>query len=192
MYEDINRVIDKYFNFMKELDGFHYIPEFIPKSMQDNTPPSRFEDTLRWKVISSTVTDKQIQEYEIQIGLKLPNSYKYFLKYKNFIEMVLGEYPIVFFKNLPTDWLTMILEQQHPYNEHLTGRGLIPFASYSDYGVVCFDTKDSVGEDLEYPIVWLDHDDGYTQENELERNFLQLIRSCEPHLDNWIKDKRKA
>jgi hypothetical protein len=192
MYDDIARVVDKYFSFFEELDGFHFIPELIPEDMKDNTQPPRFEGSQRWKVIPSTVTDKQIQEYEKQLCLRLPDSYKFFVKYKNFIEMSLGEYQVVFFKNLSTDWMETLLEQSQYYREHLEGRGLIPFADYSDYGVVCFDSNASTGDGLEYPVVWLDHEDGFDQVNPLARNFTHLIRSCEPHLDDWIKSSRES
>jgi hypothetical protein len=47
MYEDITRVIDKYFAFIEELDGFHYIPELIPEDMKDTTRPARFKGNQR-------------------------------------------------------------------------------------------------------------------------------------------------
>jgi hypothetical protein len=191
MYEDITKIVDKYFSFIGEIGGLHFIPELIPEDMKDYTNPPRYEGTQRWKVIPSTVTDKQIQEYETQLGLKLPDSYKFFVKYKNFIEMNLGGYQVVFFKNLSTDWMETLLEQSQPYREHLEGRGLIAFADYSDYGVVCFDSTTSTGNDLEYPVVWLDHEDGYDQVNPLAGNFMHLVRSCEPHLDDWIKSNRE-
>jgi hypothetical protein len=192
MYDDITRVVDKYFSIIEESGGPDFISEFIPEDMKDNTLPSGFEGIQRWKVIPSTVTDKQIQEYEKQLGLRLPDSYKFFVKYKNFIEMSLGEYPVVFFKNLSTDWMETLLEQSQYYREHLEGRGLIPFADYSDVGVICFDSNASTGDDLEYPVVWLDHDDGFHQVIPLARNFTHLIRSCEPNLDDWIKSKRES
>jgi hypothetical protein len=109
--------------------------------MKDNTRPPRFKGTERWKVIPSTVTDRQIQEYEKQIGLVLPGSGKYFLKYKNFIEMSLREYQVVFFKSLSTNWVGTLFDHTQYYREQLNGRGLIPFADYSNYGGICFDSN---------------------------------------------------
>lgn len=190
MYEDIIRVIDKYFAFLEELDGFHDIAELVPNDMIDNTRPLKFEGTRLWKVIPSKVTNKQIQEYENRLGSRLPKSYKFFLKYKNFIEMSLGEYQIVFFKNLSTDWMETLLEECQHYN--LGGRGLIPFAHYSDYGVVCFDTNVITNEDFEPPIVWLDHQNGFDQADYVASSFVNLIASCDPHLDDWIKNSRDS
>ncbi len=105
--------------------------------------------------------------------------------------MTPGEYQYVFFKNLSTDWMDTLLDQSQYYRKQLDGRGLIPFADFSDNGVVCFDSNLSTSEILEYPIVWLDHEDGYDQVNPVASDFIQLFRDCEGHLDEWIRNSRE-
>ena len=192
MYDDIGRVVDKYFDFIEELDGFHDDPGFIPEDMKDNARLPSFEGSQCWKTIPSTVTDSQILEYEKQLGLRLPDSYRFFLKYKNFIELSLGEFPVMFFSNLSTNWLEALLEQSKCYRERLRGKGLIPFGYYSDCGVLCFDTNATSGNGSEYSVVWLDREDDFEKKNLLARDFTQLIARCEPHLDEWIKSSRES
>lgn len=113
---------------------------FLTAQYQDMVSESNELGTT-WKPISSTVTDKQLDELEKTIGYPIPASFRDFLKYKHFVELHIGE--VTFFSHPSSDWQKFILEpifNGYP-TEHLIDKGLMPFADYSDWGYVCFDLK---------------------------------------------------
>jgi hypothetical protein len=105
--------------------------------------------------------------------------------------MSLGDYQAVFFPNLSSNWMQSLQNHMESYPVNLIGRGLIPFADYSDYGVICFNSNNISKNNHEYPLVWLDHEDYFEVEQPLAKNFVQLFEMLEPHLDDWIKSSRE-
>ncbi len=81
-------------------------------------------------------------------------------------------------------------EQIGFYPLNLLGRKYIPIANYSDYGVICFDAN-ITGLENEYPLIWLDHEDGFEQEQPLAKSFIHLFALCEPAVDEWIRSTRE-
>src|SRR5437016_5678005 len=102
-YSLIKKVLDKYFNFLKELGpySFAFITELIPEAMLDKTQKHDDEGYSWWIPTPSTVTDKDISELEALFGHPLPGSFKYFLQQRHFVELHLGGYDIRFFPNRP-------------------------------------------------------------------------------------------
>ncbi|MGO8056439.1 hypothetical protein, partial [Rhizobium leguminosarum] len=78
----------KYFDFMTESNCPSYISEIIPASMRDM---NKSNDAFSyWKAIPSTVTTEDLNQLELYFGRPLPESYKYFLKQRHFIDLFLG------------------------------------------------------------------------------------------------------
>ena len=162
---------------MKTIEIFEYVEKsltnikladlmFIPHS---NMPSEMIdldvkqnEDWIPWKAITSKVTDKDILELENKIELKYPLLYKEFLKYKHFYELEnIAE--ITFFKHCVRDWKKYLLDQYFESWEpdEIIKKGFIPFADYSDWGIVCFDTNRM--EDNDCPIIMFDHETLYDE-----------------------------
>ena len=131
------------------------------------------EEWRIWFPIDSMVTDGDLAELEGKIGHSLPDDYKTFLKYKHFYELHISEvsfcpHPINTWKKKLTD---MILNNYPP--ECLSEKGYLPFASFNDWGLLCFDTNRNQS-DKNYPIVLWDHE----TEDEVQdmcKDFYELI-----------------
>ncbi len=149
----------------------------MPNEMIDKSVNQK-DDWIPWKAIPSIVTDKDLTELEDKIGLKYPKIYKDFLKYKHFYELENIE-EITFFKHCIRDWKNDLLEQYFEYWEpdELIKKGFIPFADYSDWGIVCFDSNRMKNNDC--PIVRFDHETLYDEpvpNEELYLNFEIMIK----------------
>lgn len=152
----IKEIIDTYLNKWIEID-LNRLPIAIDPAMAG--PESGFEDEgwNTWLPIDSTVTDAEIAEFEKQVGHVLPADYKTFLKYKHFYELPMGEaslcpHPI-------HTWRAAQMEkiyEGYP-TEYLIDKGYLPFADWSDWGLLCFDTNRNK-EDHNYPVLLWDHD----------------------------------
>jgi len=186
----IKQVVDKYFDFMEEIRGNQYIAEEVPDAMTDHRHLPDDEEITYWKPLPSTVTDTQLYLLEEFLGSQLPSSYKAFLQYLHFIELPLGLPRISFFKSIPDDWLDSMKEWIIGYPAELMDHGYLPIADYSDYGVVCFDSHGTTQPDVDYPLVWLDHEDNYTKPRPLAANFEELFEKLDVQLDKWIIRKR--
>ncbi len=128
----------------------------VEPEMSDPNQDQRV-DWKTWYPIPSKVTDEEIKEFELRLGHKLPESYKRFLKYKHFYELAIGE--CTFCEHPVNTWRTSLsnmIFDGYP-REYLIDEGRIPFASWSDWGLLCFDTTASVA-DHNYPIVLWDHE----------------------------------
>lgn len=113
----------------------------VEPDMADPEASSEGEGLQIWLPINSRVTDTEIKELEIEIGHRLPNDYKTFLKHKHFYQLQISE--ACFFKHPVNRWkdhfLKEILDGWPP--ENLLKKGYIPFADWSDWGLLCFDTN---------------------------------------------------
>ena len=59
----------------------------FPKEMKDDSF-DRNQEYNKWKAVESTVTNPDITELEVIVNCELPNSFKTFLKYKHFYELL--------------------------------------------------------------------------------------------------------
>ena len=68
--------------------------------------------------------------------------------------------------------------------EFLIDKGYLPIASWSDWGLLCFDTNTGDGS-ADYPVVLWDHDGARTV-TPLYNNFTDLLRSLDQ--TEWNKE----
>ena len=186
--ERIKRVVDKYFNFITEIGGNSFIAELIPSPLINKEKEPKFEGTLFWKAINSTVSKAEISQLEDYYGHQLPIAYKFFLQHRHFIELQLGGDSIGFFKNLPGTIVNDTKEEIENYYWNLIERNYLPFARLSDYGILCFNANHS---NQDYPIVSFDHEDEYDKPQNYAPNFETIFEEFETHLADWIKVKRE-
>ena len=111
-----------------------------------------------WQPISSTFGNSDIAWLESRVGVRLPEVYTEFLKYKHFLEMRVG--PVDFFRFAPATWRSDFEDEYSNWApERILGTGLVPFGleCFAEAGPVCFDTRiDCVKAD--YPVVFWDHE----------------------------------
>ncbi|MEO0896853.1 MAG: SMI1/KNR4 family protein [Bacteroidota bacterium] len=163
-----------------EAKGLNQLPDEVAVEMSD---PEQDEDEewRIWKAIPSTVTEAELKAVEALIGYELPPSYKRFLGYKHFYEFKIG--PCTFCSHPIHYWrgcLSEMIFRTYP-EEYLMGKGLIPFAAWSDWGALCFDSSNRVGN--EYQIVRWDHEKPHETElifnninhllNDLDKNSVE-------------------
>jgi hypothetical protein len=140
------------------------MPGTVPAEMLDTSRPP-VDDWKGWKPMDSTITDRDIDTLETEIGVKFPPSYRVYLKYKHFFEIRLPDPAVILFRHLPNKALPALRDFILNYHEPdlVIGRGYIHFADYYDYGLLCFDTN-MPAENGEYPVVYIDHEElDYTQ-----------------------------
>lgn len=152
--KSISQIIDKYLNRLIKV-GLNCWPIDVEDEMKTQ-PEEKGFDMDYWKPIPSSVTENDLISLEKQIGYPLPSSYKDFLQYKHFYELVIDQCSI--YSHPIRHWKNNILEEifnGYP-REELIDKGLIPFANWSDWSLVCFDTNTS-NNDNNYPvIIWDD------------------------------------
>lgn len=151
----MKEIIDKYLSEIVAL-GINSKPREIELEMLDKNADNS-KEWKKWLPIPSTVTDSELQELENKIGHKLPDSYKRFLKMKHFYELYISE--CTFCPHPIHTWKSKLLEMifdGYP-SEDLIETGRIPFATWSDWGLLCFDTTAKYNN-YEYPIVLWDHE----------------------------------
>jgi hypothetical protein len=159
MTSTVYKIIDKHLKAILD-SGINKTPQKIQTEMSDlNQEPE--EEWRIWFPIDSKVTEEEIFDFEKTLGHKLPTDYKLFLKYKHFYELYIdqasfGEHPI-------NSWrysLNTMIFDGYP-REFLIDKGYIPFANWSDWGLLCFDTTKNNTDN--YPIVLWDHEvfDGF-------------------------------
>ncbi|WP_106918056.1 SMI1/KNR4 family protein [Chryseobacterium aurantiacum] len=99
------------------------------------------------------MTDTELQEFEEETGFVFPDDFKIFLKHKHFYELQISE---VSFCPLPINsWRASLREMMfdtYP-RKFLFDKGYVPFAVYSDWGLLCFDTHNNNA------VVRWDHED---------------------------------
>lgn len=126
-------------------------PEMAEKNANKN------EEWKKWFPIPSTVKDFELTEFEKDIGYKLPESYKQFLKTTHFYELYINE--CSFCSHPINIWRSKLMEMifnGYP-SKYLIETGRIPFANWSDWGLLCFDTTIKC-ENNNYPVVLWDHE----------------------------------
>lgn len=170
--QTIKDIVDKHLNDWIDIELNKLSNEAIEKEMAD--PSQNPNDEWKtWLPIDSRVTDAEIKEYEDKIEYPLPESYRTFLKHKHFYELNIAE---ASFCSHPVNlWKSKLIEmvfEGYP-RKHLIDKGYIPFAAYSDWGLLCFDTNVKKSEN-EYPVVLWDHEEADKVES-VSENFLELM-----------------
>ena len=151
----ITTIVDYYLEKWIKLN-LNAIPEEVESLMIDpNQDPN--EEWQKWLPIESRVNDDDVDEFEGRLGHKLPPDYILFLKHKHFYELNISE--ASFCPHPVNTWRKDLSEMIfHGYpKEYLIESGLIPFANWSDWGLLCFDTNENDTEN-NYPIVIWDHE----------------------------------
>jgi SMI1-KNR4 cell-wall len=153
--QTIKNIIDIYLKKWVDIE-LNKLPGQIEPEMADPNQDKK-EEWRIWFPIDSKVTDDEIEEIEGRIGYNLPDDYKTFLKHKHFYELYISE--VSFCRHPVNTWrarLTEMIFDGYP-TEYLIEKGYIPFADWSDWGLLCFDTN-SNQSDKNYPIVLWDHE----------------------------------
>lgn len=154
-FEKMEEIINKYLNEIVSLE-INSKPGDVEAEMLDSSADNN-KEWKNWLPIKSTVTDSELSELEKEIGHRLPDSYKRFLKIKHFYELYIAE--CSFCSHPINTWRAKLMEMifdGYP-SEDLIETGRIPFASWSDWGLLCFDTTAEC-ENNDYPIVLWDHE----------------------------------
>jgi SMI1-KNR4 cell-wall len=168
----IAEIVDKHLQWLID-NQLNQLPGEIHEEMSDrNQDPS--EEWRIWFPIKSKVTNDEIKEFENLISHKLPEDYKTLLKYKHFYELYITN--DLSFCSHPIDtWrykLSQLIFGGYP-TEFLIDKGLIPFANWSDWGHLCFNTNDTKNG-FDYPIVLWDHEVAEKFENKYA-NFMDML-----------------
>lgn len=156
--------------------------QILMSSPDPNMPPEMFDSSIKqeddwkgWKPIPSVLDESDLNELEKLIRVELPLSYRHFLSYKHFYELDIPDNAVNFPGHLPDKNLDGFKEWFFEYYEPklLIKKGLIHFANFHDYGLLCFDSNVK-SENNEYPIVYVDHEDLYTKYF-YSNNFKELL-----------------
>jgi hypothetical protein len=148
-------------------------PGKIESEMTNPNEPRDEEGWQKWYPIDSTVADSEIEELEQQLNFRLPGSYKIFLKHKHFYELYISE--ARFSGQEIRNWKRHLINRAfdgYP-REFLIDKGYIPFADWSDWGLLCFDTN-KLSADNDYPVVLWDHE-RWDEFEPFSENFHSLI-----------------
>jgi hypothetical protein len=157
----------------------------IPKGMRDlarRPDDDDDESSCCWKPIPGTVSEKDLRQLTSFFVHPLPLSYRYFLQQWHFIDMYLNQNDVRFFPNLPHQLTRKFREIIDKFYGGLPQRGLLPIANFGDWGVVCFDARKPI-PDSDYPVVVLDHGDGYTNPMNYATTFREMF---ERERDGWV------
>lgn len=154
----LEQIIDNCLAEMAKTDIFMKMPGDIPLEMLNTSIPQK-DEWKEWKPIDSIITDDDINKLENKIGLPIPLSYRYYLKYKHFYGLKIPDHSVNLPHHLPDKELTLlqeyILEGLDP--EYLIERNYIYFADFNDYGILCFDANEPE-KNNEFKIVYIDHE----------------------------------
>lgn len=153
--QTIKNIIDIYLRKWVDM-GINQLPVQIETEMSDLNQDMS-EEWRTWFPVNSKVTDEEINDIENRIGYEFPEDYKTFLKHKHFYELQISE--VSFCEHPINIWrasLTEMIFDGYP-KEFLIDKGYIPFANWSDWGMLCFDTNKNQN-DKNYPIVLWDHE----------------------------------
>lgn len=181
--DTIKTIIDTYLNEWVELE-LNSLPQEIEPEMSDPEQDPK-EEWKTWFPVPGKVTDQEIADFEEQIGHQLPQDYKILLKHKHYYELAI--YEATFAAHPVNRWrhfhASMIFDG-YP-REFLIDKGLLPIASWSDWGLLCFDTNRNK-EDANYPVVLWDHEQAH-HFKDFAPDFYQLLL----HLDSEAKKKEE-
>ena len=171
----IKDIIDTYLKKWVDLE-LNKLPGQIETEMSDPSQDKK-EEWRIWFPIDSKVTDDEIEEIEGRISYKLPDDYKIFLKHKHFNELHISE--VSFCRHPVNTWIAKLTEMIFDgySTEYLIEKGYIPFADWSDWGLLCFDTNRNK-ENNNYPIVLWDHETADQVQDEY-KDFYDLITNLD-------------
>jgi hypothetical protein len=155
------------------------------KSIQPEMSAPSEDPTVEWKTwlpIDSKVTDAELDEIETAIGYKLSDSYRKFLKHKHFYNLHIGE--ASFCRHAVNEWRSSQMANIFDSwpREFLIDKGYLPFADWSDWGMLCFDTSQR-NNNNEYPIVQWDHE-RFDEFTPFATDFISLIHSLDKQTGN--------
>lgn len=171
----MEQIIDKYLQELIDIE-LNRLPGQIVVEMADPNQDTS-EEWRIWNPIQSRVTDDEIEEFESRLGYILPDSYKRFLRHKHFYELQINE--CSFCAHPAGIWraaLSEMIFNGYP-REFLIDKGRIPFANWSDWGLLCFDiTAEHTNND--YPIVLWGHDE-FDEFEPKYANFETMIRELD-------------
>lgn len=182
--QTIRNIIDTYLNKWVDIE-LNKIPGPIEPAMAGPHQDAQ-EKWRSWLPIDSKVTDADIKEMEARIGYGLPDDYKILLQHKHFYELHLSE--VSFCSHPVNAWrasLTAMIFDGYP-TAYLLEKGYIPFADWSDWGLVCFDTNRNQS-DKNYPIVLWDHEMP-DQVQDQYKDFYELITKLDEEASNNISE----
>jgi hypothetical protein len=151
----IQTIIDTYLKEWVDL-GMNKVCSPVEAEMADPNQDVH-EEWRVWFPVNSTVTDHEIEAIENRLGCNFPEDYQTFLKHKHFYELYISQ--VSFGRHPIRTWeakLTKMIFGSTP-RKYLLEKGYIPFANWSDWGLLCFDSNRSKA-DHNYPIVLYDHD----------------------------------
>lgn len=161
--------------------GLNFSMKNIEPEMADPNQGSA-DEWKRWVPIQSKVTDVELDKLEKAIGYPLPESYRTFLKHKHFYELHIGEASFCsHVVNELQSSLTDLVFNSYP-REFLIDKGYIPFADWSDWGMLCFDTHSSV-DGYEYAVVLWDHE-SWDEFTPFAGDFVSLIMKLDQEAAN--------
>jgi hypothetical protein len=129
-------------------------PGMVPESMQTGEVEG---DWKYWRALKSTVSEQDLEELERLLGVRISKQYQEILQHKHFIELQIGE--VSFFSHPVDSWMSTIrtaVFEGYP-KEFLIEKGYLPFADYSDWGLLCFRITER-NADGEYPVYLWDHE----------------------------------
>lgn len=151
----IKEIIDTHLKRWVDI-GLNQLPGKVEDEMAEPSQ-DKGEEWRIWYPIDSRVTKQEVEEFENQIGHELPEDYKVFLTYKHFYELQIFE--ASFCSHPVKIWREKQMKKIFDYfpTEFLIDKGYLPFADWSDWGLLCFDTNRNK-LDNNYPIVLWDHD----------------------------------
>lgn len=146
-----------------------------------------------WKAIDNQISDDDIAEFESELNIVLPLSYKTYLKYKHFYEMFWDLDVFLYPKPLHS-WSNILIKNNEKMQEEILDKGYFAIGRYSDYGVIALKLTDD--ENKEGEIFLFDYE---TPETEvLAPNFIeflnQILQNPKPilqELKSWEKKMYK-
>lgn len=162
---NIKEIIDRALSFWIDHE-LNQLPCDIEKEML--APDQSDEEWKFWLPVESTVTDCELLEFEKETRFVFPEDFKTVLKHKHFCELQISE--ISFCSHPINSWRASLREmmvETYP-REFLFDKGYVPFATYSDWGLLCFDTHNNNA------IVRWDHEVEDTFEYQY-KNFYELL-----------------
>jgi SMI1-KNR4 cell-wall len=179
----IEEIVDLYLQKWADL-GINMLPREIDSAMAG---PTTADGWTFWYPIPSKATDEEIQDFEEQIGHRFPTDYKRYLKYKHFYDLHIAEanftHPVNTWRREHVD----MIDGGYP-REFLIDKGYLSIASWSDWGLLCFDTN-AGDEDHNYPVVLWDHERA-RHVTPLYRNFTELMRGLDLEASENDTDKQ--
>lgn len=176
-HAQIAAIVDKYLAKLVE-EGFnHMVGQLEPEMSDPNNDPKA--EWKNWLLIHSTVTSLDIAELEKQLGHRLPSDHVAFLSHKHFYNLYINE--ASFCRHPIRTWKDNLIKMVfHGYpSEYLIERGWLPFADWSDWGLLCFDTT---ADTPDYPIGLWDHEDPGVLEPK-HTNFMELLQWLDKEAD---------